>query len=507
MKISLLVFMIIISVMTYSQDIPITFQVDMSMQVFDGNFPEGANVVVRGDFQTDAGDPGGNWQGNMFQLSDADNDTIYTGTFQIPSNFAGNNYIFKYVIVNPPAGDNWESINNREFTLTAPETVIPLDCFNHDCPVVYNPVTNTIIFTADISGILGVGIGGAFDPNQDSLLVIGLDDFWGYRGQNVIGSRKMSNSDPFHPGIYSTTLTVTSGWGIPNGEGDSTQWYFNAYPDIRFMYGGYDLGGERWYVYGPNGLTNTLPAITPQIYPVFSVSTIESDFTLNVDITGGINRYTGEPILVDSIEYVVARIHWLNSINPNQCWCPDDTVDGLLQLLTHSSGNIWSYHTTLPVGTNLGPIELRFGVMYPGADTVNGGVAYLNNEFPFETNHLYVLLDNPISVSNNWFGHLSLPDGVERIENIIPSDFELEQNYPNPFNPTTKIRYSIPEYSYVTLKVFNLLGEEIETLFNGEQMPGVYDAAFNASNLSSGIYFYSLQTRDFSSTKKMILLR
>ena len=141
-------------------DIPITFQVDMSVQMFEGNFPPGANVVVRGDFQTDAGDPNGLWQGNMFQLSDTDDDTIYTGTFQIPSNFVGNNYIFKYVIVNPPAGDNWESINNREFTLTAPETVIPLDCFNHDCPVVYNPVTNTIIFTADISGILGVGIGG-----------------------------------------------------------------------------------------------------------------------------------------------------------------------------------------------------------------------------------------------------------------------------------------------------------------------------------------------------------
>ena len=152
-------------------DIPITFQVDMSVQMFEGNFPPGANVVVRGDFQTDAGDPNGLWQGNMFQLSDTDDDSIYTGTFQIPSNFVGNNYIFKYVIVNPPAGDNWESINNRPFTLTSPETFIPLDCFNHDCPVVYNPVTNTIIFTADISGILGVGIGGAFDPNQDLSLI------------------------------------------------------------------------------------------------------------------------------------------------------------------------------------------------------------------------------------------------------------------------------------------------------------------------------------------------
>ncbi|MBK7499803.1 MAG: T9SS type A sorting domain-containing protein [Ignavibacteriales bacterium] len=83
----------------------------------------------------------------------------------------------------------------------------------------------------------------------------------------------------------------------------------------------------------------------------------------------------------------------------------------------------------------------------------------------------------------------------------------LEQNYPNPFNPTTKIRYSIPEYSSVTLKVFNLLGEEIETLVNSEQSAGVYEATFDASNLSSGIYFYTLKTDNFSSSKKMILIK
>ena len=83
----------------------------------------------------------------------------------------------------------------------------------------------------------------------------------------------------------------------------------------------------------------------------------------------------------------------------------------------------------------------------------------------------------------------------------------LEQNYPNPFNPSTKIRYSIPEHSSVTLKVFNLLGEEIETLVNGEQSAGVYEATFDASNLSSGIYFYTLQTENFSSSKKMILIK
>jgi hypothetical protein len=195
MKISLLAFMVILSVITFSQNIPVTFQVDMSVQAFVGNFPAGANVVVRGNFQSDFGDPGGNWQGNLYQLSDPDSDDIYTATFNAPSSLAGNTYIFKFVIVNPPAGDNWESINDRPFTLNFPATVLPVVWFNNDS--IYVPpfeITNTLNFTADISSILGVGIGGAFDPNQDSLLVMGLD--WDNLGKNVIGNRKMVSTDP-----------------------------------------------------------------------------------------------------------------------------------------------------------------------------------------------------------------------------------------------------------------------------------------------------------------------
>lgn len=155
------------SAFLFPQSINITFQVDMSYQIANWSFPPGANVVVRGNFQTDAGDPGGNWQGNLFQLSDPDDDTVYTGTFSAPASLAGNTYIFKFVIVNPPAGDNWESISERQFTLTSPATVLPVVWFNNDSFYVHWEVTNTLNFTADISDIIGVGIDGAFDPDQD----------------------------------------------------------------------------------------------------------------------------------------------------------------------------------------------------------------------------------------------------------------------------------------------------------------------------------------------------
>ena len=88
-----------------------------------------------------------------------------------------------------------------------------------------------------------------------------------------------------------------------------------------------------------------------------------------------------------------------------------------------------------------------------------------------------------------------------------PLTYNLEQNYPNPFNPTTTITYSIKEKVLVSLSVFDILGKEVKTLVNEEQEAGVYRLEFNASNLASGIYFYTLNAGEFLSTKKMILIR
>ena len=85
--------------------------------------------------------------------------------------------------------------------------------------------------------------------------------------------------------------------------------------------------------------------------------------------------------------------------------------------------------------------------------------------------------------------------------------FQLFVNYPNPFNPTTTIKYSIPSDGYVTLKIFNALGEEVSTLVNEFRSTGNYEIIFDASNLTSGIYFYKIQSGNFIETKKMILLK
>ena len=99
------------------------------------------------------------------------------------------------------------------------------------------------------------------------------------------------------------------------------------------------------------------------------------------------------------------------------------------------------------------------------------------------------------------------PTSVKQQSQEIPVTFALEHNYPNPFNPTTNIKFSIPTKGLVTLKVFNSLGMEVATLVNEVTNAGTYVVDFDASNLTSGVYFYRLQSNDFNETKKMILIK
>ncbi len=127
----------------------------------------------------------------------------------------------------------------------------------------------------------------------------------------------------------------------------------------------------------------------------------------------------------------------------------------------------------------------------------------VNQSFEIEVNSY------PLSVEldpNN----LILKDilGTTEVEDeTLPADFTLSQNYPNPFNPTTKINYALPKDEFVTLKVFNILGEEVAKLVEGRVTAGSHSVEFDASNLSSGTYIYRLTAGKFVSTKKMILLK
>ena len=89
----------------------------------------------------------------------------------------------------------------------------------------------------------------------------------------------------------------------------------------------------------------------------------------------------------------------------------------------------------------------------------------------------------------------------------IPSEFTLDQNYPNPFNPATKISYGLPKESFVSIKIFDILGKEVMKLVNENKQAGYHQVDFNASNFASGMYFYKIEAGSFVQTRRMMLLK
>jgi hypothetical protein len=191
-------------------------------------------------------------------------------------------------------------------------------------------------------------------------------------------------------------------------------------------------------------------------------------------------RYSIKPFLknagtVQTIKNIIVKLTsddpWVTSITPAQRVCPN-LLPG--QTAGVSAAFAVSYDTT----TFPDSFNLKFEIM-------SGGYSY----WKFDTT---IYVD---------------PNDVDEESNDIPTEFLLSQNYPNPLNPSTTIKYSIPKSSQVTLKIFNTLGEEIETLVSEEKPVGTYEVNWNAANLPSGVYFYRLQAGSFVQTRKMILIK
>ncbi|MBK7254286.1 MAG: T9SS type A sorting domain-containing protein [Ignavibacteria bacterium] len=150
--------------------------------------------------------------------------------------------------------------------------------------------------------------------------------------------------------------------------------------------------------------------------------------------------------------------------------------------------------------------------------TVNDTVGAIGNVQPgyvvasiFSDPRYYVSdFRNVLSATIGWVvanGGLITGFSNPSVTNLIPDNFSLKQNYPNPFNPSTVISYSIPKSGLVTLKVYDVLGKEVASLINEVKTSGSYEYQFNGTNLSSGVYFYRLESGNFSDTKKMFLLK
>ncbi|HRF65391.1 MAG TPA: YCF48-related protein [Ignavibacteria bacterium] len=150
--------------------------------------------------------------------------------------------------------------------------------------------------------------------------------------------------------------------------------------------------------------------------------------------------------------------------------------------------------------------------------TTNGGLNWqlqISLSYPASINSIHFLNNSEgwaVGNTGTIIRTISGGIGITTISSLVPKSFNLHQNYPNPFNPVTKIRFSIPasgEISsrVISLRIYDILGKEITVLVNEELKPGIYETDWDASNFSSGIYFYSLITDNFTQTRKMVLIK
>jgi hypothetical protein len=253
-----------------------------------------------------------------------------------------------------------------------------------------------------------------------------------------------------------------------------------------------DGGGNKWIGIWGGGLAK-FDGTNWTVYNT-SNSGLPSNYVYAIAIDGQGNKwigtYGGGLAKFDGVNWTVYNT--LNSGLPyNRVYAI--AIDG--------GGNKW-------IGIGGGGLAKFDGTNWTVYNTSNSGLP---------DNYVYAIAID--GVGNKWIGTrggglavyreggVILPVEVKEKSNEIPTNFALYQNYPNPFNPSTTIEFDIPERTNVKLIVYDILGREVETLIDKELEPGKYKLNFTATNLPSGVYFYTLRTPKFTKTNKMLLIK
>ncbi|MBK8553187.1 MAG: T9SS type A sorting domain-containing protein [Ignavibacteria bacterium] len=186
---------------------------------------------------------------------------------------------------------------------------------------------------------------------------------------------------------------------------------------------------------------------------------------------------------------------------------------------TTVSGDAWGT-INLPIGSFSNSLRVKYNITT--RDSSNPGIPFVTETnvtsyiwfVPGRKFPVFEIIYSTITVNGAQFGNNKTVNynagstiGITNISSAIPDSYTLSQNYPNPFNPVTNLEFGISMTEFVSLKIYDMLGKEVATLVNEELDPGTYKYSFDASGLTSGIYFYKITAGDFTETKRMNLIK
>ena len=387
------------------------------------------------------------WEADSFDLDDNIND--YLDNFQVTHpNYPNDTITFRMLMTHTSSiNDNWSILTPL---VTCGDSPIPLDSFlvNYFTPggIYYSQANfNYWSPTSNTYDYSNVGI---------ALLAYVVERFSGtsfdeYCRESIFNQLEMDKTSWFLEGLDRTTIATPYKW-------QGGQYVANCH--------------QGWPLF-PIGFLRT--------------NKIELEHFLSTYMNWG--QYNGETILDSSTIDLMLSDH-LGYISP------DGDIQGLIWYQRGPLNDRW------PWGHEGGWTSGTRTAMFFQQDE-NWGVIYFMNMYYSYASPVHLFILNTLCDYAQ-----DIYVGVDEVSYVI-TDFYLEQNYPNPFNPTTTIRYQIPELSFVTLKVYDVLGSEVATLVNEERPVGNYEVEFNAANLSSGVYFYRFQAGSFVETKKMLMIK
>lgn len=485
----------------------VTFCANMRVKILEGVFnPTTDYVLVRGSLNS--------W-GDVDTLTrlTAPDDSLYAKTFSLAT---GNvDYKFFRTPGNPSGFDGWESGGNRTYVVAAGggSTTRYFD----DDSLVSIPTSGNVVWRVDLRAMQNIGWFST--TANDSVQVRGAFEGWG-------GTRMAF--DPIS-GLYRVTAPY-SGLTFDNIDHK----YFIQMDSVsaagRFPGFGGNQDGVRYdhpYDRGDGNRQLNIGIGGNQTSPSFYFSSIHRWATMNnttdtcrvtVKVNMGPATREADPFVpgTDSVFLAWRDYMWQFAQVANQGSFPGE------QLMTQQGPGDSVYTLSFRVkGKAHAGLMYVYRYSHPGAGGGNteggglGGQDLYRVRFIQPTGHntfpaTYAAPQDswqrtpPMPIEPALYGITDV-----RLDQDLgqPIAYRLDQNYPNPFNPSTHITYSIPENARVTLKVFNILGQEVTTLVNQDQTKGNYTALFESNRLSSGVYFYRLDAGKFTETKKMLLMR